>query len=195
MRRCARTCRSGHRRAPSRVFRASQPTERGGQGNPFIFSISSSTLPRVARPQQATVRSFMKRTRVSYIGVVGCLALLLMSLPWGQQATAASDYEERVDCLVAEVAAFENRVHVRCSALYKPGTNTKHWHSGGLKFFALPLTSSSSAQFRANRLLEQALNALSGRLEVRYDSADTSSTSYGCSATNCRGPIDFGTNF
>jgi hypothetical protein len=81
--------------------------------------------------------------------------------------------QSKIGCTPVFVAVFGNRVHVECAAAV-----------GGIKFFAV----STSNTAHAARILSTASTAqVAGRnLLIWYDPANTSGTSFGCGAGDCR---------
>ena len=78
-----------------------------------------------------------------------------------------------VNCTANSVAVYSNRIHVRCSQSYS-----------GVRYFAYP-TSDTASVARFLTILTSA--QVSGRtLQVLYDPADHSGSSYGCATSNCR---------
>ena len=79
-----------------------------------------------------------------------------------------------VDCTPANVGTFANRVHVKCTATV----------GGGIQFFAVASTDTGYA----NRFMSLASSAIvSGRtLQIFYDPADTSGSTFGCGTGDCR---------
>ncbi len=86
---------------------------------------------------------------------------------------AAPDASTWVTCTPNNVAAFSNRIHVRCNESYS-----------NIRYFAYPTTNAAAAA-RYLSLLTSAQVA-GHTLSILYDPADTSGTSYGCLATDCR---------
>jgi len=82
-------------------------------------------------------------------------------------------------CTPTEVAVYTSRIHVRCSAGAKDG-------SANIWFWAV---STADAQ-RANRFMSTATTALvAGRnIRLSFNAGDTSGTSFGCLAKDCRTP-------
>ena len=78
-----------------------------------------------------------------------------------------------ISCTVDSVAVFASRIHVKCA----------EGHSG-IYYFAYPTTDDADA----NRFLGTLNTAytLGTTLSILYDPADTSGTSYGCLAADCR---------
>jgi hypothetical protein len=77
-------------------------------------------------------------------------------------------------CTPANVAVFDQRVHVKCTASTP----------GGIRYFA-KATEDADAVARVLSLLSIAL--VTGRtLDIRYDPADTSGTAIGCQSNDCR---------
>jgi hypothetical protein len=78
-----------------------------------------------------------------------------------------------VTCTSVEVATYDNRIHVRCAEVFN-----------GINFFA-----ASTADIRhSNRLLSVLLtaHATSKPVNIWYEPSDTSGTSFGCRAEDCR---------
>jgi hypothetical protein len=86
---------------------------------------------------------------------------------------AAPDAATWVTCTPNNVAAFSNRIHVRCNESYS-----------GIRYFAYPTTNAAAAA-RFLSLLASAQVA-GHTLQILYDPADTSGTAYGCLASDCR---------
>jgi len=78
-----------------------------------------------------------------------------------------------VNCTANSVAVFPNRIHVRCTQSYS-----------GIRYFAYP---SSNAASTARFLSILTSAQVSGHvLQVLYDPADHSGTSYDCALSDCR---------
>lgn len=87
---------------------------------------------------------------------------------------AAPDTATWYRCTPANVATFPSRIHVKCTAAT----------SGGIWYFAYPARDTANAS-RFLSLLSTA--AVAGKqVDILYDSADTSGTTYGCAASDCR---------
>jgi len=101
---------------------------------------------------------------VRRLTLAATFALLAMPLP----AEAAWH-----TCKPTDVATYAERIHVRC--------DTK---AGNIAFFALPTANSA----HAGRVLSVLLVALveSRSIRIEYDPNDTSGTSFGCLASDCR---------
>lgn len=86
---------------------------------------------------------------------------------------AAPDASTWVTCTPVEVGVYSTRIHVRCNESYS-----------GIRFFAYPVTNASAV----SRYLSVLTTAqVAGRtLSVLYDPGDTSGTSIGCAASDCR---------
>lgn len=90
-------------------------------------------------------------------------------------------------CTVSDVTVYSNRVHVRCT------TRTVDQMPDGTRdiyYFAVP----TSDAVLADRFMTVGMTALvSGRrFVVHYTSGDTSGTSFGCEAHDCRKATIFG---
>ncbi|NOZ51153.1 MAG: hypothetical protein GXP37_14075 [Chloroflexi bacterium] len=78
-----------------------------------------------------------------------------------------------VNCTANSVAVFSNRIHVRCTQSYS-----------GIRYFAYPTTDAASvARFLSILTSAQVSGHL---LQVLYDPADHSGTSYSCASNDCR---------
>lgn len=66
--------------------------------------------------------------------------------------------------------------------------------NGQLLFFALPLTSSTSDQYKATRLVDLGMAAHGKRLTLTYMYSDESARSFGCDVLNCPAPRRFWLN-
>ena len=86
---------------------------------------------------------------------------------------AAPNAATWVTCTPNNVAAFSNRIHVRCNESYS-----------GIRYFAYPTTNAAAAA-RYLSLLASAQVA-GHTLSILYDPADTSGPAYGCLAGDCR---------
>jgi hypothetical protein len=75
-------------------------------------------------------------------------------------------------CQVTELYSFSNRVHVKCAQLAYPG----------FSYFAVPLSSAAEVASFAS----MASMAMGGYLWIDYNMFDTSATSFGCAANDCR---------
>ena len=97
--------------------------------------------------------------------------VLLGILGFGDHAFADLKWEA---CTPTEVAAFENRIHIRCEQTL----------DDGIRYIALPTTDSG----HASRVLTLMTSpALARRvLRVRYDPDDLTGASFGCQNRNCR---------
>ena len=87
------------------------------------------------------------------------------------QSFAASTF---YTCTSTEVATYPERIHVRCSVAA----------SGGIVFFAVPTANSAHAARMLTVLMMAHLTAKP--IIIEYDPADTSGTSFGCGASDCR---------
>jgi hypothetical protein len=98
------------------------------------------------------------------------LAFVALGVGIGSATSAGADI---FDCNVATVAAFSDRTHVSCSPA-----------DGLISYFAVP----ASQRDLASRLLAVGLVAqvTGGGLNIYFDPADTSGSSVGCQAGNCR---------
>jgi hypothetical protein len=77
-------------------------------------------------------------------------------------------------CTPANVAVFDTRVHVKCTAS----------SAGGIQYFA---KSTADADEAARVLSLLSIAKVTGRtLDIRYDPADTSGATIGCQANDCR---------
>jgi len=77
-------------------------------------------------------------------------------------------------CVPANVAVFETRVHVKCTASAP----------GGIQYFA---KSTADADEAARVLSLLSIAKVTGRtLDIRYDPADTSGATIGCQTNDCR---------
>ena len=85
----------------------------------------------------------------------------------------APDASTWVTCTPNQVAAYQNRIHVRCNESYS-----------GIHYFAYPTTNAAAAA-RYLSLLASAQVA-GHTLSILYDPADTSGPAYGCLAGDCR---------
>ncbi|MGC8779839.1 MAG: hypothetical protein ACP5UQ_03150 [Anaerolineae bacterium] len=86
---------------------------------------------------------------------------------------AAPEASTWVSCTPNSVAAYSNRIHVRCNESYS-----------GIRYFAYPTTNAAAAA-RYLSLLTSARVA-GHTLQILYDPADTGGTAYGCAAGDCR---------
>jgi hypothetical protein len=102
-----------------------------------------------------------------YLIVLG--ALISVSLFPSGDANAAT----WISCTPANIATYDSRVHVKCSAAV-----------GGIQYFAAPTSDSENAA----RILSVISTArVAGRtLSILYDPADLSGASYGCLTDDCR---------
>ncbi|MBM3744313.1 MAG: hypothetical protein FJW34_00775 [Acidobacteria bacterium] len=91
--------------------------------------------------------------------------------------TVASAAAVDFTCDPTEVAVYANRIHVKCAQSHKDGAAV-------IWYWAVPVT---DAQW-ANRFLSTSTTALvSGRkLVLQFTAGDTSGTSFGCLAKDCR---------
>jgi hypothetical protein len=98
--------------------------------------------------------------------------VLLPRAAAGSQASAAPDV---FTCTPTGVAAYTNRVHVRCSTAAPPG---------GIYYFAVSTANSASA----SRFLSIFTTAMvTGKtVRIHYTPSDTSGTAFGCLASDCR---------
>jgi hypothetical protein len=121
---------------------------------------------RRTKMNSATLRAFLAKALV-----VPSSILAAQFLGAGTAAGTTID----VSCVPIQVAVFTNapRLHVRCAASV-----------GGIIYFALS-TADSPLAARVLSILTTA--QVAGRtLGIRYDPADTSGTSIGCQANDCR---------
>jgi hypothetical protein len=122
---------------------------------------------------------YVRRFRVSLLVLLGALVLalaLLFGLSYKAKVSAAAPSAPLTtfDCAPSTVAAFTNRVHVSCSPA-----------DGSIIYFAYCSTKDSAG---ANRFLSvfTTAKALGKGINIYFDPADTSGTSCGCQAGNCR---------
>jgi hypothetical protein len=94
----------------------------------------------------------------------------LCTLPASAQAAAT------VECKVVEVAAFKDRVHVKCSNF-----------ASGPRYFAVPTSSPGEAA----HFITMASLALGGYLWVESDYYDLNGPSFGCQLHDCRPALSF----
>jgi len=81
--------------------------------------------------------------------------------------------ETWISCTPAEIATYQNRVHVRCAAAV-----------GGVSFFA---AAAQDTAFAARVLSVITAAQVAGRtLSILYDPADQSGTAIGCQSSDCR---------
>ena len=115
-----------------------------------------------------TLEGGARRVARNALGLIAVLVTLFSSTP----ALAA-----QFACTPVETTAFANRVHVKCSQAFNDGGSF-------IRFFAV----STSDQHQANRFLSQATTALVAghRLILHYTPGDTSGSSFGCGASDCR---------
>jgi hypothetical protein len=123
----------------------------------------------------------VRKIRISMFVLLGALILalaLLVGLSLKNRVSAASPSAPSAftifNCTPATVAAFTNRVHVRCSPA-----------SGSIAYFAYCSTKDSA---NANRFLSIFTTAkVTGKtIYIYYNANDTSGTSCGCASNNCR---------
>lgn len=100
-----------------------------------------------------------------------CLVSMMMVGGW---AATPSTAEAAVHvCSIADVAVFPERVHVRCTA-----------GAGAIRFFAVPTEDAIMSSHVLSMLLVSYAEGFPVRVD--YDPADTSATSFGCAAHDCR---------
>jgi hypothetical protein len=112
----------------------------------------------------------MKARLAKTLAVISSIATVEL-LGSGVAAAAVTD----ISCIPVQVAVFTTapRLHVRCAASV-----------GGITFFAL---STADGPLAARVLSILSTAQVAGRtLGIRYDPADTSGTSIGCQANDCR---------
>lgn len=105
------------------------------------------------------------------VGTTGLLAIF---------SYAAASYAGTIgSCVPVEVAAYPDRVHVKCSSSIS-----------GVSYFSAPTT---DAEF-ASRIVAIGNTALvAGRsLMIEYDGATGSGTSFGCASANCKRLVGIG---
>ena len=92
-----------------------------------------------------------------------------------QEEAAPDAVHATATCTIGGVAAYDNRIHVRCYEKFAPGS--------AISFFAAP----TSDPQRAARLLSVLLTAHAAdkRVNVVYDTAD-SGAAFGCLVSDCR---------
>lgn len=122
--------------------------------------------------------------KTRWLLVVGALTALLLAMAIG--ITQAQGPEPQGDtasalapaawytCTPAQVGAFKNGIHVKCTAAA----------SGGIWYFAYPTSDTANAS-RFLSLLSTALVA-GKQVTIQYDPADTSGAAYGCLVSDCR---------
>jgi hypothetical protein len=122
---------------------------------------------------------YVRRFRVSLFALLGALVLALALLfglsHRGKVLAAAPAAPVNIfDCTPQTVAAFSDRVHVSCSPA-----------DGSIVYFAYCSTKDSAT---ANRFLSvfTTAKALGKGINIYFDPTDTSGTSCGCQAGNCR---------
>lgn len=95
--------------------------------------------------------------------------------PAAQSGTASQEPEASVwvSCTPANVVTYSTRVHVKCTAAIS-----------GISYFAVSTADASKAA-RVLSILSTA-NVAGRTLSILYDPADTSGTSIGCQAADCR---------
>ena len=88
-------------------------------------------------------------------------------------AITAPDSLTWVNCTPDNVAVFSNRIHVHCKQSYS-----------GIRYFAYPTSDAASVA----RVLSVLISAqVAGHtLQILYDPADRSGSSYGCNVSDCR---------
>jgi hypothetical protein len=90
-----------------------------------------------------------------------------------EAASPASPTAEWTLCTPVNVAAFSSRVHVKCSESV-----------GGIQYFAVPTANAAHAA-RVLSLLSTA-HAAGRTLDILYEPSDTSGSTIGCQASDCR---------
>ena len=112
-------------------------------------------------------------SRARLVETVAVIGLIVAVELFGSGIAAAAFND--ISCTPVQVAVFTNasRLHVRCAASV-----------GGISFFAL---STVNAPLAARVLSILTTAQVAGRtLGIRYNPADTSGTSIGCEASDCR---------
>ncbi len=120
-----------------------------------------------------------KTKRIVVVGgaVVLLLLALLAQVSGGPtQADGQAIALESVTCTPAGVATFSNRVHVRCTTLAPPGN---------IRYFAACTSRDSTGASRYLSVFTTAF-AMGKNLTIHYDPSDTSGTTCGCLASDCR---------
>jgi hypothetical protein len=103
--------------------------------------------------------------RVSFVVVIS------VSLIFG---SATKAFAARHTCNSVDVAAFANRIHVRCDIAA----------SGGIVFFAVATANSAHAARILSVLMMAHLTTR--KIIIEYNPNDTTGTSFGCLANDCR---------
>ena len=97
----------------------------------------------------------------------------IMALPLLMTLGSSTAYAAETSCTPSNVIVFSNRVHIRCVETV-----------GGIQYFATPTADAAHAA-RVLSIISTA--TVAGRtVVVFYDPADTSGTSIGCQASDCR---------
>jgi hypothetical protein len=102
----------------------------------------------------------------------GRLAILVIGSLLGAAAARAAD--QVYGCTPANVAVFDNRIHVNCTVA----------NASGIQYFAVP----TADRDRANRTLALLLAAIStgATVGVHFDPNDLSGSAIGCANADCR---------
>ena len=106
--------------------------------------------------------------------VVILLVLLVLTMFVPKLSIAEAQGSSWTTCTPVNVAVFTSRIHVKCSSAV----------SNGILYFA----TSTQDSAHANRMLSVFTAAINGnrRLSILYKPSDTSGTSFGCQAHDCR---------
>ncbi|HET9033381.1 MAG TPA: hypothetical protein VFN25_10800 [Dokdonella sp.] len=116
------------------------------------------------------------KTKSTFIhGAIVCASLAFFGLSGAnaQQPDSATSPAATTVCTPVNAGVFDTRIHVRCSTAVS-----------GIIYFAAP-TSNNNRAARLLAILTTAV-ASSHNLVIYYDPADTSGTSIGCNASDCR---------
>ena len=105
--------------------------------------------------------------------IVAALAGSGLRLRASTAVAAEPDASTWYTCTPANVATYTSRIHVKCTAA-----------TAGIIYFAYPTKDNANAS-RFLSLLSAALVA-GKQVDILYDPADLSGTTYGCGSNDCR---------
>ena len=119
-----------------------------------------------------TARDQVKRLAVIFTVLV---AALLLTGSGAMYASAPAAPVDIFTCVPTGIAAFNNRVHVRCSPAAP----------GGITYFAVCTASDSASASRFLSVFTTA-KVTSKNIVIFYTPSDTSGAACGCAAADCR---------
>jgi hypothetical protein len=113
-------------------------------------------------------------------------AQLLLAVLAAATAISTPACAEWASCTPVNVAQIEERIHIQCEQPVSVGAASIH-------FISLPTTGGSDESQTAARFMAVGMTAIVTGKQVGFwfTAGDTSGSSYGCGADNCRKPTAF----